>query len=446
MSMTVRRVALAVCVSLLAAGAIVPAAHAESSPVDLSGSPCERSLGRLRTFAAEDPALRATLDQARRSMVPAPGWATSPNPWLGIESVDALVERLVAFGRDWCVALPRIHGSSDDGLVYINDMYWFFYRNPAAVELANGRDLYGVPLESGFDFFKELSIDVGAFLDSPASTDTVAQWIENPRIEIGDYVKQDASDYTSWNDFFVRELIADPVTGEIPSRPVARPEADYVVSSPADCILNPIVQVIEVDGASARRWIESPLQLNDVVDVKGVPIDVRHLFGDAPDALVAEFEGGTGLACVLMPANYHHFHAPVSGTVAWAQIVRGPTFGYDDWPNFLPSNHNAAQPGADFSRLQVYQRGVVIIEVTYAGADGSPQTGHVALVPVGLDTVGSVVLEPGIEVGATVTRGITRVGHFAYGGSINLILFSRGLADGVAQVRMGSQIAILSAR
>lgn len=446
MSAAVRRVVLAASISLVAAGLGVPAVHASSPPVDLAGSPCESSLGRLRTYAAEDPVFRATLDQARRSMVPAPGWATSPNPWLGIESVDELTERLVSFGRDWCVALPRIQGSSDDGLAYINDMYWFFYRNPAAVELANGRDLYGVPLESGFDFFKELSIEVGAFLDSPESTATIAEWIENPRIEIGDYVKQQASDYTSWNDFFVRELITDPETGAIPSRPVARPEADYVVSSPADCIINPIVQVIDSDGGSARRWIESPLQLNDVVDVKGVPIDVRRLFGDAPDALVSQFEGGTGLACVLMPANYHHFHAPVSGTVAWAQIVRGPTFGYDDWPNFLPSNHNAAQPGADFSRLEVYQRGVVIIEVTHAGADGSPQTGHVALIPVGLDTVGSVVLEPDVRIGATVTRGITRVGHFAYGGSINLILFSRGLADGVAQVRMGAQIAVLSAR
>jgi phosphatidylserine decarboxylase len=396
-------------------------------------------------FAAEDPAVRATLDQARRSMVPAPESAGTTNPWLGYESVDALVDALVAFGRDWCVALPRIHGSNDDGLTYIGKMYWFFYRNPAAVEFANARDLYGTPFATGFDFFKEFSVEVGSYLDSPDSTGTIAEWIANPRTEIEDYVKQDPAEYTSWNDYFVRELITDPETGDIPSRPIYRPEADYVVSSPADCIINPIIQVLDVGGVRTRRWIESPLQLTDVVDVKGVPIDVRRLFGDAPVDLVQQFEGGTGLSCVLMPANYHHFHAPVSGVVRYAELVRGPTFGHDDWPNFLPSNHNAAQPGMDFSRLEVYQRGIVIFEVTYADADGAPTTGYVALVPVGLDTVGSVVLEDDIIPGAHVTRGTTRIGHFAYGGSINLILFSRGLADGVVQVRMGSQIAMFAA-
>jgi phosphatidylserine decarboxylase len=446
MTVAIRRLTSAVILLFVASLSVGPASLAGAPVTDIAGSPCERSLGRLRTLSVEDEALRATFDQARRSMVPAPHWAKSPNPWLGIQSVDELVERMVAFGRDWCVALPKIQGSSDDGLAYINDMYWFFYRNPAAVALANGRDLYDMPLKSGFDFFKELSIDVGAFLDTSESTGTITQWVDNPRIEIGDYVKQDPAEYKSWNDFFVRELITDPQTGEIPSRPIARPESDYVVSSPADCIVNPIVQIIEKNGQAARRWIESPLQLNEVVDVKGVPIDVRRLFGDAPDELVEQFQGGTGLSCVLMPANYHHFHAPVSGTVVWSQIVKGPTFGYDDWPNFLPFNHNAAQPGMDFSRLEVYQRGVVITKVTYAGADGSPQTGYVALVPVGLDTVGSVRLESSIVAGASVTRGLTRIGHFAYGGSINLILFSRGLGDGVVQVRMGSQIGVLTAK
>lgn len=42
--------------------------------------------------------------------------------------------------------------------------------------------------------------------------------------------------------------------------------------------------------------------------------------------------------------------------------------------------------------------------------------------------------------GKVVKRGYTRLDHFQYGGSLNLLLFSRGLASGAIQTRLGTQI------
>ena len=106
----------------------------------------------------------------------------------------------------------------------------------------------------------------------------------------------------------------------------------------------------------------------------------------------------------------------------------------------------SAGPGTDFSQFEVFQRGVVIIKISYAGAEpGEVLEGYVASIPVGLDTIGSVVLDSDIVPGAQVKRGYTRLGNFYYGGSLNILLFSKGIASPAIQVRLGNQIAILNA-
>jgi phosphatidylserine decarboxylase len=92
----------------------------------------------------------------------------------------------------------------------------------------------------------------------------------------------------------------------------------------------------------------------------------------------------------------------------------------------------------------VFQRGVIIIEVKYADLDGTELTGYVASVPVGLDTIGSVVLDGDIVPGKVVKRGYTRLGNFFYGGSLDILLFSKGLASGVIQTRLGNQITLFN--
>jgi phosphatidylserine decarboxylase len=88
---------------------------------------------------------------------------------------------------------------------------------------------------------------------------------------------------------------------------------------------------------------------------------------------------------------------------------------------------------------------VIIIEVKYAGLEeGEELTDYVASIPVGLNTIGSVVLRENIKPGAEIKRGYTELGNFYYGGSLNILLFSKGMVSPAVQTRLGNQIGIIN--
>ena len=437
----------------------------------IQASPCSGSITDLIAAYTSDPEVRAVLGRVGAGLTDLPpGYLDKPmpeifrdssplpcpagssatdcgmrNPWKNADgsAPDSaeLLGRIAGYLTDWCSFLPRIDGARDNGLLYIQGFAWLYYRNPAGQGF--------VQEDPGRAVTTAFSNQRGRFMSSSASRSRIEEWIDDPRIEIADYRLQRAEDYPSWNAFFARELAVDPDSRTIPSRPATMPqseypERDYIVVSPTDCIMNPLVQVLAADGKVERRYVENPLQEDTVLDVKGIPISVRALLADTPEEIRNEFVGGTGLTCVLMPSTYHHFHAPVSGTVVHAEVVRDGTYGYPDFPNWVPLDGNVGRPGTDFSQFQRFQRGVVVIEVVYGADPGDPEVaplrGYVASIPVGLNTVGSVVLDKDIVPGAVVKRGYTRLGNFYYGGSLDILLFSAGLAPGVVQTRLGSQI------
>ena len=416
----------------------------------VAASPCSGSIEGLVNSYNADPRVQAALNAMAAGMSPLPE-PFGANPWAGAQDGQALLNQMTAYFTDWCTFLPEISGDQDNGLEFIQGFAWAYYNNPAGQAFVQGRDPADParPLDAGLVFTQSFSRERGAFMDSPASTVFVEQWLTDPRIEIADYQLQQVSDYKSWNAFFTREITVDEETKTIPSRPATMPidqypDRDYIVVSPTDCIMNPLVQVLQSPGVMQRKFVDNPLDTNTVLDVKGIPISVDHLLGTASAELKAAFVGGTGLSCVLMPNTYHHFHAPVNGTVVHSEVVASGTYGYPDFPNWVPADGNVGRPGTDFSQFQAFQRGVVIIKVTYAGVDGEPLEGYVASIPVGLDTIGSVVLDDDVAPGFEVTRGYTRLGGFLYGGSLDILLFSKGLASAAVQTRLGNQINVLN--
>jgi len=431
------------------------------------GSPCQASIDYLLEQYATDPATSAAFQATYEGLQPLPsGYAyggSVDNPWKKAGSGTGLVSAVTEFYSQVCTMLPQIVGTNDNALDSIQYFAWLYYHNAAGRMMVQGIDPSdpSKPLESVKTFLIRFNQDYKAYMDSPDSTAYVPEWIADPRLEIEDYEFKKPSEYASWNAFFARDLTLDPVTGGYPARPVTLPGRDYVVVSPTDCIMNPLVQMVRVkNGAVTRRLIENPLQPDTVLDVKGIPLSVTDLLANAPDDLKARFGGGSGLACVLMPNTYHHFHSPVDGTIRYAEIVEAGTkeafgtFGYDDWPNWVPSSGDVGRPGTDFSQFQGFTRGVIVIEVSYANLPGRQPdrlTGYVASIPVGLDTVGSVVFAEGVVEGARVRKGITGFGNFFFGGSLNILLFSPIQGTGgvqmvspAVQTRMGNQIAILN--
>ena len=433
-------------------------AFATHAPGARAGNPCAGAVAYLADRYESDARTKAAFDRVYEGLTDLPAGyrygGSSANPWKAAGSGAGLASRVGEMFEAWCTDLPRISGTSDDALDPILYFAWLYYRNPAGQDFVQGRDPAdpSSPLDTGTTFLSMFNAEYRIYMDSPASAATVNEWIADPRIEIEDYVLQTPGEYRSWNAFFTRNL-AKGADGGYPSRPVTMPERDYVIVAPTDCIMNPLVQVLDRDGTDVRAYIENPLQMDTVLDVKNIPVSVSKLLGDAPEALKQKFVGGTGLACVLMPNTYHHFHSPVDGTILHAEIVEtgSPgtpgTFGYPDFPNWVPPGGNVGRPGTDFSQFQAFERGVVIIEVTYAnlpGATPATLTGYVASIPVGLDSVGSVVFADGVEIGARVTKGVTELGNFFYGGSLDIMLFSAGMVSPAVQTRMGNQIGIIN--
>lgn len=370
--------------------------------------PCAESINTLVDTYQKDDRFKEMMDAAFENTQQTPPGYSAKNPWIGKGMPD-----LVKFLEEWCTFLPQIHGSNDTGLQNIQDFALFYYQNPfgvAFVQLSPGREIMQ-------DFVRQR----GAYLDSPASTKIVAEWLKDPRIEKSDYnipnPKAADGGFKSYNEFFSRTL-KDQAT----SRPQTMPDRDYIIAAPTDCLMNSIPQSIKT--------------INTPISTKGnEALNIVELLDGSPHA--KRFVGGTALSCVLMPNTYHHYHSPVSGTVVEARVVDDPFFGHPDFPNWVPNNGNVGAPGADFSPYENFQRGYFIID--------TGKYGHVAMVAVGLNTISSVVFQPpfdNLKKPTKVTRG-DHLGNFLYGGSLFIMIFEKDRYESDAiQVRLGNQIGV----
>ena len=435
-------------------------------------SPCGGSLKYLNTQYQLDPVTRKAFDKVYAGLTDLPaGYSykgSKQNPWKAAGSGKDMYLMIVNMFETWCTELPRINGDSDNALDPILFFAWVYYKNPAGQDFVQGRDPSQPKglLKTGPTFLSMWNDEYRGYMNSKDSAKQVDEWVKDPRIEINEYEKTKAKDYKSWNEFFARNLKSSK-DGAYPSRPVTMPDRDYVIVAPTDCIMNPLVQVVEFDGVYKRKYIENPLQLDTVLDVKNIPISVNDMLGTLPEDIKSKFVGGSGLTCVLMPNTYHHFHSPVDGTVIHAEVVKTGTlgtpgtFGYADFPNWVPLDGNVGRPGTDFSQFQAFQRGVIVIKVEYDNLPAKKSNkkpkkliGYVASIPVGLDSVGSVVLNTCdskqtdhvncFNVGGKVQKGKTKFGNFFFGGSLDILLFSKGMISPAVQTRMGSQIGIIN--
>lgn len=384
----------------------LPQTAAAKPVVDAGLEPCGYSIGFLQLYYENDTRFRELIDSAFMNQQQLPPEYEDGNPWIGGNFND-----LVRFFKEWCTFLPTIHGTSDTGLEYIQHFAWFYYRNPYGVRF--------VQEDPGRKITQLFAMERGLFLDSPESTREIANWLRDDRIEKEDYNLPDPAapdgGFKSFNDFFSRTL-----KDQAKSRPQTMPERDYIIAAPTDCIMNSIPMTITDADTKIPTKLNQALNISEMLD--GSPY-------------AEKFVGGTAVSCVLMPNTYHHYHSPVSGQVVESRIIRDAFYGYDDFPKWVPKNGNVGYYGTDFSQFENFQRGYFIVD--------TGKFGHVAMIPVGLDTISSIqFLEQfqDIEQPVPVTRG-DQLGYFLYGGSLFIMVFEPGrYASDAIQVRLGNQI------
>jgi phosphatidylserine decarboxylase len=333
------------------------------------------------------------------------------NPW-----VDKNFNDFSEFFQKWFDLLPVNRcsipgafppGQCVDEFEYVTMFGGFYYLNKTAQNLVTFPGLF----RTWSRYFMNCK---GEFMDSPESTRTIDLWLTDPSIDNDDF---DGGPFSSFNDFFTRDLANED------RRPIAKLDNDAVMVAPTDCVLNMI----------------QPLTPETKISTKGnQELDVTELLKGSEYA--SKFENGTAISCILLPHTYHHYHAVVGGNVVDSkEDVTGAYYGIPDFPSFL--NDGNIGYGQPYEVFKNFRRGYVVIK-TDVKYPGDADNVHVAMVAVGLDTIGSVVFEDNFKnvvppATMKVEKG-EKIGHFAYGGSMVITLVEKGISS--IQVLQGAQI------
>jgi phosphatidylserine decarboxylase len=325
---------------------------------------------------------------------------TETNPWMGKGFDD-----LAAFFAEWYMLQPTPSGAQDE-FNYIEKLAWFYYNNPYGQQFV-GQD-------PGLSWNRDFVEARRKFLLTRESTASIPQWTSDPSIHIEDYVVPPGG-FRSFNEFFIREL--KPGT-----RPVASPNDDAVLVSPTDCVLNMVQHL--TPGAKVPTKLNQQLNVTELL---------------AGSEYAKYFENGTAISCILLPTTYHHYHAVISGNVVESrEDVAGATSGIPDFGVFFDAGNIGY--GASYSAFERFRRGYIVIE--------TDEYGYVAMIPVGLDTIGSVVFEEKFKRvtplnPAPVFKG-ERVGHFEYGGSLVITLIEQGIHS--VTIPQGQQVGVFGGK
>lgn len=239
---------------------------------------------------------------------------------------------------------------------------------------------------------------------------------------------EDPSNWHSFNDFFSRYLISPS------ARPIASPDDNAVVVAPADSVPQGVWQI---DGDSRV--------VGDGVKIKSLTFDsIPSLLGEGSSYSDA-FAGGVLTHTFLNVQDYHRFHFPVGGKILEVRsvyqddAVGGITY-WDAAANRYMLN------AEDYGWQAVETRGCVIIE--------TEDYGLVALMPVGMSQVSSVLFEDNIKPGTVVKKG-DMLGYFLFGGSDYVMIFQNGAGfemsaekntngEGYAHLLMGQPYGVLT--
>ncbi len=366
----------------------------------------------LKNLYESDRDFANLLDRALSSaVIPPDGWGFDPTDQNKIFNwQEKSFDDLLQFFEDWRTFVPN----PQNGMMYYELFYGLCYKNESALKF--------VEMEPGLSWTRDFVLARGRHMDSEDSISekNMDLWFE----ALGDNwnnfkpphpVSEGYKGYKTFNEFFIREL-------EPGKRPIAYPDDDTIMVSPADGVINVINSNLNTDSLIHTKYDE---YLN---------ID-QLLYGSE---FAKYFLGGTATSSVLLPPDYHHYHAPVSGEVVESKIVdpNGIYFGMDGGFFAYSNNGNIGGYMSKYGIFGLYHRGYTIIKTKHFG--------YVAMIAVGLDDISSVVFEDkfnDIKPTASpvpVKKG-EQMGHFAYGGSTVMLLFQPGVFYGL-KAKQGNQI------
>ena len=288
-----------------------------------------------------------------------------------------------------------LYGRTDQGIGY----FWFIVDQP--LEELQGRGFYYPTIEFVEPFASWLTTYAqswGAWLSTEESwCDAYYRMVaDDPDwgLIYGWYGK--GNQWSTYNEFFARQLASPDM------RPIA--EADVV--APVDSWPKTTYSIDD------DNQLEYPADLQ----IKTAKLsDISQLIGEDSKYKDA-FAGGTLTHTFLDVNDYHHYHAPVDGTLRELRKIPGVAAGggYTLWD--------------DEQKLYYYVNnlGFQMVETRSCAIIENEEFGLVAMLPVGMSQICSCNWIPSLHVGQTLHRG-DEMGYFLFGGSDVVLIFQRGV-------------------
>jgi len=232
----------------------------------------------------------------------------------------------------------------------------------------------------------------GVGMDSEKSAGDIAAFVKQHSLNTKTLAKP-LSEYKTFNDFFARGLKVDEC------RPLADPEDESVIVSPADC----------------RMMVWDTIFDSTTVWIKGASFTLENLLGPNTKVDLKKYEGGSFAIARLAPQDYHRFHYPIGGKVINIEHIDGALY--------------TVNPIAINREVDVYTENKrAIIEID-GGKNGGCVMFAIAATMVGSYTLFRTEAEDPttqqpipLEEGDEVKRGDV-AGEFRFGGSTVLMLF-----------------------
>jgi phosphatidylserine decarboxylase precursor len=241
----------------------------------------------------------------------------------------------------------------------------------------------------------------GLYLDTPESwNDEYYQMaLADDKFGLSNDWYEDPSNWHSFNQFFSRYLKSPD------KRPIDSPNDNSVVVSPADAVPE------GVWGIDAN---------SNIIEDGGVPIksgtltSIATLIGDDSEYENA-FANGKMTHEFLDVQDYHRFHFPVGGIIKEVRNIaeQDAVGGIITWDPTIP-RYMLNTSVAGWQAIET--RGCVIID--------TEDFGLVALLPIGMSQICSVVFEDNIQPGTRVNKG-DMLGCFLFGGSDYVMIFQQ---------------------
>lgn len=250
-----------------------------------------------------------------------------------------------------------------------------------------------------------------AYLDSPDSAKVLTKdengWLSESAYQgyqLWEYeldMEKPHGGFSSYNAFFHRDIKRS-------ARPVAEPNDPRVIVSTNDGYVMAVARDLQ---ASQPFWLKG--ERYSLVD-----IFAGNTSPTTKESYVDVFKGGYLFHSYMNGHMYHHFHAPVDGTVE--AIVTPPNGLLFSVPEPMGDNMELAES-------QVYYTAVNHRKLVFIAADNR-SIGTVCIMPIGITDISSIRIRDGLKAGDHVQKG-DEIGWFGYGGSAMVSIFEFGAIE-----------------